>query len=204
MNQVIASQNKHPVVIFLAKQYFAIKRFYYQWRYPNLTLEEGVILKGKLIIAGSVKVRIGAGTRLGMRVRICGSGELTVGKNASLNGCWIGCDRSIHIGDECLISDCFLQDSDYHNLEPHLRHAPPGPKVSAPIVIGRNVWIGARATVMKGVQIGEDSIIGLGSIVRKSVPAGVVVIGNPQQIVKHLYTNTSQTSINGAELPSLK
>ena len=85
-----------------------------------------------------------------------------------------------------MISDCYLVDTDYHNLEPHLRHAPPGPKVTAPIVIERNVWIGAKATVMKGVRIGENSAIGLGSVVRKSVPANVVVIGNPQQIVKSL------------------
>jgi acetyltransferase-like isoleucine patch superfamily enzyme len=102
-----------------------------------------------------------------------------------LNGPKIGCDRTITIGDNCLISDCFLADSDYHNLEPHLRHHPPSPKVSAPIHIERNVWIGARATVMKGVRIGTNSVVGLGSVVRKSVPPNVVVIGNPQQIVKH-------------------
>jgi maltose O-acetyltransferase len=99
----------------------------------------------------------------------------------------MGCVQSITIGDECLISDCFLQDTDYHNLEPHLRHCPPGLKTSAPIVIDRNVWIGARATIMKGVHIGQDSVIGLGSVIRKPVPSGVVVIGNPQQIVKHLH-----------------
>lgn len=185
-------QNKHPLLIKLAKHYFAIKQIYYQWRYPNLTLEPGVLLKGKLTISGDVKVKIGAGTRISMHVKIYGSGDVTIGRNTLLNGCWIGSVRSIQIGDECLISDCFLQDSDYHNLEPHLRFAPPGPKVSAPIVIERNVWVGARATIMKGVHIGQDSVIGLGSIIRKSVPPGVVVIGNPQQIVKHLYKDADK------------
>jgi maltose O-acetyltransferase len=138
-----------------------------------------------LQVNGKVKVIIGPGSRLGKRVLIYGSGTVTIGSNVSLNGPWIGCERSITIGDDCLISDCAIADSDYHNLEPHLRHCPPGPKVSAPIVIERNVWVGARATVMKGVHIGADSAVGLGCIVRKSVPPGVVVIGNPQQIVKH-------------------
>ena len=175
----------HPVLKSLANLYFETKRLFYQLRYPNVKLAKGVRIKGSLEVYGSVRVAIGPGSRLGKRVLIYGSGEVTIGSNVLLNGPWIGCERSITIGDDCLISDCIFADSDYHNLEPHLRHCPPGPKVSAPIVLDRNVWIGARATVMKGVHIGEDSVVGLGSIVRKSVPPRVVVIGNPQQIVKH-------------------
>lgn len=178
-------QIKQSTKNLLQTIYFQIKRTFYQWRYPNLQIAPGVTIKGELKISGSVKVTIASGSRLGKRVVIYGSGHVTVGQNVSLNGACIGCERSIDIGDECLISDCFLADSDYHNLEPHLRHLPPVEKASAPIVIGRNVWIGARATVMKGVQIGDNSVIGLGSVVRKSVPENVVVIGNPQQIVKH-------------------
>lgn len=175
----------HPIVEFLANLYFETKRLFYQFRYPNVTIAKGVRIKDSLNVSGKVKVTIGAGSRLRKRVRFSGSGEITIGCNVSLNGPWIGCQRSIAIADECLISDCFIADSDYHNLEPHLRHCPPGPKASAPIVIERNVWVGARATVMKGVHIGENSVVGLGSVVRKSVPPNVVVIGNPQQIVKH-------------------
>lgn len=188
----------HPVVKDLANLYFEAKRLFYQWRYPNVSMAPGVRIKGSFVVNGSVKVTIGSGSRLGKRVLIYGSGTVTVGSNVSLNGPWIGCERSITIGDECLISDCAIADSDYHNLEPHLRHCPPGPKVSAPIVIERNVWIGARATVMKGVNIGADSAVGLGCVVRKSVPPGVVVIGNPQQIVKHF--NLEQPLNNGAHL----
>lgn len=178
-------QLNHPAVKVLANLYFEAKRLFYQLRYPNVAIAKGVRIKDSLNVQGSVKVAIGSGTRLRNRVRICGSGEVTIGCNVLLNGPWIGCHNSITIGDESLISDCFIVDTDYHNLEPHLRHCPPGPKVSAPIVIERNVWIGARATVMKGVHIGADSVVGLGSIIRKSVPQGVVAIGNPQQIVKH-------------------
>ncbi|AFZ16489.1 acyltransferase family protein [Allocoleopsis franciscana PCC 7113] len=178
-------QINHPVVKDLANLYFEAKRLFHQWRYPNVSMAPGVKIKGSLVVNGTVKVTIGPGSRLGKRVLFYGSGTVTIGSNVSLNGPWIGCERSITIGDECLISDCAIADSDYHNLEPHLRHCPPGPKVSAPIVIERNVWIGARATVMKGVTIGADSAVGLGCVVRKSVPPGVVVIGNPQQIVKH-------------------
>jgi acetyltransferase-like isoleucine patch superfamily enzyme len=179
MQQNIAQLN------FFSTLYFAIKRQYYQLRYPNVRFAKDVIVKGSLQVSGSVKVEIGSGSRLGKNVVIYGSGQLIIGQNVSLNGPKIGCDRRITIEDDCLISDCFLADSDYHNLEPHLRHHPPSPKVSAPITIERNVWIGARATVMKGVHIGTNSVVGLGCIVRKSIPSNVVVIGNPQQVVKH-------------------
>ncbi len=196
-------QINHPVLKVLANLYFEVKRSFYQLRYPNVKIAKGVRIKGSLDVKGSVRVVIGAGTRLGKQVVIYGSGEVIVGCNVLLNGPWIGCDRSVTIGDECLISDCAIADSDYHNLEPHLRHSPPGPKVSAPIVIERNVWIGARATVMKGVHIGTDSVVGLGSVVRKSVPSGVVVIGNPQQIVKHLYPENHPTQPNLVDFEDL-
>ena len=132
-------QLNHPAVKVLANLYFEAKRLFYQLRYPNMAITKGVRIKDSLNVQGSVKVAIGSGTRLSKRVRICGSGEVTIGCNVLLNGPWIGCQSSITIGDECLISDCFIVDTDYHNLEPHLRHCPPGPKVSAPIVIDRNV-----------------------------------------------------------------
>jgi acetyltransferase-like isoleucine patch superfamily enzyme len=176
---------KNPIKKTLAEIYFAAKRSYYQWRYPNVKMAPGVVIKGSLKVSGSVKVTIGASSRLGKNVIIYGSGEVNVGNNVLLNGACIGCLNSVTIEDDCLISDCFFADSDYHNLEPHLRHLEPSPKATAPIVIERNVWIGARATVMKGVRVGENSVVGLGSIVRKSIPPNVVVIGNPQQIVKH-------------------
>lgn len=181
---------KNPWMRAIASLYFAAKRHYYHWRYPNLKLAPGVMVRGSLRIRGPVQVSIASQSRIAKHVEIYGSGAITIGRNVSLNGCWFGCQSAIHIGDDCLISDCYIVDTDYHNLEPRLRHRPPGPKVTAPISIERNVWIGANATVMKGVCIGKDSVIGLGCVVRRSVPPGVVVIGNPQQIVREFQPNS--------------
>lgn len=167
-----------------ANVYFAVRRRYLLLRYPRLTLEPGVRIGGRLRISGPVRVRIGAGSRLTKSVRITGYGEVTIGRNTLLNGPWIGCWQSVTIGNDCLVSESDIVDTDYHNLQPHLRHAPPGPKVSAPIVIEDNVWIGARTAVLKGVTVGSGSVLGLGTIVRRSVPPRVVVIGDPQHIVQ--------------------
>jgi acetyltransferase-like isoleucine patch superfamily enzyme len=179
----------------LASLYFEIRRHYFQWRYPTISIAPGVKIAGKFRVEGGARLVIGSGCRLCKRVVVSGPGEMIIGNNTVLNGPWIGCHSRITIGDNCLISDCYLVDTDYHNLEPELRHLPPGPKVTAPIAIGRNVWIGARATVMKGVEIGADSVIGLGSVVRKSVPPGVVVIGNPQEVVKCFEIQNSKLEI---------
>lgn len=55
---------------------------------------------------------------------------------------------------------------------------------SAPITIGRDVWIGANSTICGGVTIGDKSIIGAGSVVTKNIPAGVIAVGNPCRVLR--------------------
>ena len=57
---------------------------------------------------------------------------------------------------------------------------------TSPITLEENVWIGDGATLCKGVTVGENSIIGAGSVVTKSIPKNVVAAGNPATVVKHL------------------
>lgn len=162
----------------------ALLRAYYQWRYRNLKIAPGVRFAGRLRLSGNVRVLIASGTRIRMRNHFFGEGELTIGSDCLLNGCSIGCYTQIDIADRCLIGDCYIADTDFHNLEPELRHSPLTPRGSRPIAIGENVWIGSGARILKGVTIGKNSVVGLGSIVRRAVPDNVVVIGNPEQIVK--------------------
>lgn len=127
---------------------------------------------------------IGDRTRINKLVRFAGPGEVRVGSDCLLNATWIGTWTSVSIGDRCLLSDCELVDNDFHNLPPERRHDPPVAATRAPIVVEENVWIGAHALVLKGVRIGRDSVVGAATVVRTDVPERVVVIGNPQQIVK--------------------
>jgi acetyltransferase-like isoleucine patch superfamily enzyme len=175
-----------------ARWFFEVVRRCYQLRYPRrLSIAPGVRIWGRLTIGGSVRVRIEAGCRIRQRVIINGKGTVTVGRHTLLNGCWIGARRSITIGDWCLISDCAISDTDFHNLPPRLRHRPATEQATAPITIERNVWVGARAIVGKGVTIGADSVVGTGAVVRTDVPSGVVVIGNPAQVVKTFTERTA-------------
>lgn len=127
-------------------------------------------------------------------------GSCSVGDFTLLNGALIMADSRIEIGSHCLISwNVGIADSDFHPtdaaqrridtqaLAPFFKDRPPRPSIAtAPVCIKDNVWIGMNAVILKGVTIGENSIVAAGAVVSKSVPANVVVAGNPAVVVKEL------------------
>ena len=91
--------------------------------------------------------------------------------------------EKIDIGDACMIAHgAYISDADWHDI--YDRAEPVGK--TKPIVLKDNVWIGDSAIICKGVTIGENSIIGAGSVVSKDVPANSVFAGNPAKLVKKL------------------
>lgn len=76
-----------------------------------------------------------------------------------------------------------IMDGDAHQDDPRAGK-------NAPIVIEDNVWIGANATILKGVTIGRNSLIGAGSVVVKSIPENVIAAGNPCRVIKSLDNET--------------
>ena len=128
------------------------------------------------------------------------NGKCTVGDFTLLNGALIMAEERIEIGSHCLVSwNVGIADSDFHPLAPAQRiidaHAlapffknrPPRPEIrTAPVIISDNVWIGMNAVILKGVTIGENSVVAAGAVVTKSVPPNVVVAGNPAVVTKQL------------------
>jgi maltose O-acetyltransferase len=86
----------------------------------------------------------------------------------------------IEVGDACQIGTCVQVLTADHPRDPALRAE--GYESGKPIRIGRNVWIGSGAILLPGVTIGDDAIIGAGSVVTRDVPAGVTVVGNPARV----------------------
>lgn len=127
-------------------------------------------------------------------------GTCTVGDFTLLNGALIMAEEHIEIGSYCLMSwNVGIADSDFHPIDPAQRmqdalalapyyeQRPPRPPLrTAPVRIRDNVWIGMGAVILKGVEIGENSVVAAGAIVTKSVPPNVVVAGNPAVVVKQL------------------
>jgi acetyltransferase-like isoleucine patch superfamily enzyme len=81
-------------------------------------------------------------------------------------------------------ADAMVVDTDFHPLHPEGRwRAPLSAAGSRPVSIGDDVFVGARAVILKGVHIGNGAVIGAGAVVTRDVPAYAVVAGNPARIV---------------------
>ena len=110
----------------------------------------------------------------------CGK-NIMVGKNVFINsGCCFQDQGGIIIGDGTLIGHQTVLATLNHDLNPERR----GSMNAAPIIIGKNVWIGAHATVLAGVTIGDNAVVAAGAVVNKDVPADTVVAGVPAKIIK--------------------
>ncbi len=93
-------------------------------------------------------------------------------------------DTHIYIGDHVMIGPNVTLATAGHPIDPEYRENVA--QFNVPIHIGRNVWIGANCVVLPGVSIGENSVIGAGSIVTKDIPANVVAVGNPCRILRQI------------------
>lgn len=125
-------------------------------------------------------------------------GSCSVGDFTLLNGALVMVEERIEIGSHCLISwNVGIADSDFHPLAPaerlidaealapFFKGRPPRPKLTTrPVIIGDNVWIGMNATILKGVSIGDNSVVAAGAVVTKSVAPNTVVAGNPAVPIK--------------------
>lgn len=113
-----------------------------------------------------------------------GQGRIDIGDYCLISpGSDITAQESITIGNNCMIAaDCYLSDSDWHGIYNRLRPF----RCTKPITLEENVWIGQGAKILKGVTIGENSVIAAGSVVTKSVPANCVAGGNPATVIKKI------------------
>ena len=107
--------------------------------------------------------------------------NIRVGKNVFFNGgCHFQDQGGITIGDGTLIGHQVVLATLNHDEDPQRRQQLHG----APIVIGKNVWIGAHATVLSGVTIGDGAIVAAGAVVTRDVPENTVVGGVPARVIR--------------------
>lgn len=143
---------------------------------------------GKITIGDNVSLNSfprGEPYRTGLQTH-CRDAVLSIGDHCTLNGTMIHCRTAVTIGHFCMFGPgSRLVDNDSHrtSIDVTERRKPPR---SAPIHVHDNVWIGANSLILKGVEIGQNSIIAAHSVVTKSVPENTLVAGNPARIVRTL------------------
>lgn len=111
---------------------------------------------------------------------------IDIGEDTGLSGTIICAALAVRIGRRCLLgADTMIFDTDFHALHPddRRRNADAGAAGQSPVTLGDDVFVGARACILKGVRVGDGAVIGCAAVVTHDVPAGMVVVGNPARIV---------------------
>ena len=125
---------------------------------------------------------------------------IEIGDDVGISGCTITALKEIRIGSRVLIgSGVLIIDNDGHAIHSENRHLS-NEIAAAEISIKDDVFIGARAVILKGVCIGKGAVVGAGSIVTKDVPAFAIVAGNPAKIVgDSRYPNLDKDKISNKD-----
>lgn len=121
----------------------------------------------------------------------CLEAELVIGANwAFSNNVTVVATVSVSFGEVCMVGDLVsVYDSDFHGISPETRHTR---GESAAVRIGNNVWLGSRVMVLKGVTIGDNSVVAAGAVVVRDVPANTLVAGVPAKVIRTFAAPESQ------------
>ena len=108
--------------------------------------------------------------------------RIEIGDRVEIDGAGLMSASLISVGDDAILGPCLIVDTDFHAIGPGRRR--PGEPVSRrPITVGANAWIQGKATVLKGVSLGEGAVVRWGSLVTGDVAPGAIVMGNPAVLV---------------------
>jgi acetyltransferase-like isoleucine patch superfamily enzyme len=128
-------------------------------------------------------------------------GRIEIGNYTLINpGARVTSAERITIGEGCMLAmHTSINDADWHDVQ----HRIFAPGSTAPVVLESNVWLGEGARVLKGVTIGENTVVGAGSVVSRSLPANVIAAGNPARVIKPLPEGevSSRTNLFNMEVP---
>lgn len=109
--------------------------------------------------------------------------RIEIGKNVALYAARLSSRYSISVGDDVHIEESGIMDTDFHSIE-RGRGEPANESLgSCAVAIGNRVKIGARCLVTKGVRIGDQAVIGPGSVVTRSIPDSCFALGNPARVM---------------------
>ncbi|WP_017729961.1 acyltransferase [Nafulsella turpanensis] len=136
-------------------------------------------IRGRLVLHDQVRIWSNI---VRARLFVRPGGYLEIGCNSRINGCHISASEKVIIGKNVRISQYVLiMDNDFHQLNDHFAE---GKKQA--IIIEDDVWIAAKATILKGVKIGKGAVVAAGAVVTRDVPPYTVVAGVPAKHIKSL------------------
>jgi len=172
----------------------------YAFRRHLKEVGEGVRLIGRPLLRGRGRISLGDGVILSSGWEeyhlalhrpvkldaLLESSEIVVGAGSILHGTHIFAVGQVRIGRRCMLAgNTVMMDCNYHPLEPELRHVALSFDYE-PVVLGDNVWIGLNTILLPGASVGENSVIGAGSVVTRPIPPDCVAAGNQARVIRRL------------------
>lgn len=184
----------------LATAWTLTARFWYREpmiRYRAARVGRRLAVEGGIPqMLGDGRIEIGDDVRIGGRntwivgFKVSTGAELVIGDRVTIGyQALISAATSVRIGaDTMLAGNVQIYDNPSHPLEParRRRHEPFDIAEAHPVIVGENVWLGNRCTILRGVTIGDNSIVATGAVVTKSLPPNSLAAGNPARIIKTL------------------
>jgi acetyltransferase-like isoleucine patch superfamily enzyme len=143
--------------------------------------------KNVMLISRSFATALGLNHPVVLRTLTAGA-RIHIGNGVGISGGSICAAQLVEIGDESMLgANVTIADTDFHSLYPAHRGGHTHPTVGiAEVRIGRRVLVGTNAIVLKGVSIGNNSVVGAGSVVTKNIPENSIAAGNPCRVIRSL------------------
>jgi carbonic anhydrase/acetyltransferase-like protein (isoleucine patch superfamily) len=148
---------------------------------------------GVVMIGDHVQMNCGfwcnpVGNECQMCIWVGPRGVLKIESGAGLSGTTIVCQESVTVGERTYVGGgTRIYDTDFHSLDPAVRLRCHDNQIrTAPVRIGQECFIGGHSIILKGVRIGDRSVIGAGSVVARDVPADEIWAGNPVKFIRPL------------------
>jgi acetyltransferase-like isoleucine patch superfamily enzyme len=164
-------------------------------RWPAVEFGSGCDIRRGLHIVRfpGARISFGDGCILDRHLTIECGGELMVGARTIFgHHCTVGAKQCVQIGPDCLIAEMVsIRDSDHAFAAADRPYREQG-HVSAPVILGRNVWLGSKVVVGRGVRIGDNAVVGAGAVVTKDVPPNSLAVGIPARVVRRLHGQPEQ------------
>ena len=143
----------------------------------DVLIDDNVWIYGSLVSQHHGKIHMGKYTKIGSRSKIFAVNSIIIGDYTAIADNTTICDNNNHpINPDYRLYMRTTSEFDDARMWMH--------SDNAPIVIGKNCWIGTNVRIQKGVTIGDNSVIAACSVVTKSVPSNCIAAGNPAKIVK--------------------
>ncbi len=168
--------------------YFECSFYYLLWciRYPRLCAHRFFIGRGSRLVLGS-KASLQFGKDVYFMANFGGdfSGNVILGNNVRFQpNCRVTVHEELRIGEYTGFAEGVSIHDETHLItggsDPYFRR----PLITQPIVIGRNVWVGAKVTILQGVTIGDNAVIGAHSLVKSDIPAYAIAVGTPARVIR--------------------